>query len=169
MSHLEVFCIDRPTLLAIAADYENAALRLRRWTLMRSLAGFLIANRQSLRSGGRGLQAEKLGEEAAAPAPAGSADDSFAKQQRKMSSYRERLEGAPAASAASSVLQRATSNSSQVSVGEGASGATSEEVMALREDVRELKASNAEIKAANAELKVAMAELLRRTETPTRI
>ena len=55
LSHLEVMYMERETLLSIAASYEHASKRLRRWVIMRALRSYILANHKLVRSGSEGL------------------------------------------------------------------------------------------------------------------
>ena len=52
ISHIEVFTIERGPLLAIAAGYEYASKRLRRWAIFAALRAYMIAKRVDARSSG---------------------------------------------------------------------------------------------------------------------
>ena len=126
VSHLEVFYIDRPTLLSTADGFEHAARRLRRWALIRALRSYMIANRLALKSGGEGLDLQRR-------APAANqllGNDSFS---------------APRVVRATPPAQAAVAAPPPPLV-------AAADVAALREDVAELKSDMATLKQSMAEL-----------------
>ena len=55
VSHVEVFALDRATMLNIGSQFDHASKRLRRYVLMQSLRSYLLANLYSVRSGAGAL------------------------------------------------------------------------------------------------------------------
>ena len=55
VTHCEVFWLDRHTMLQTASHFENAAKRLRRYCILRSLKSYLLGNYYSIRAGGRSI------------------------------------------------------------------------------------------------------------------
>jgi hypothetical protein len=77
ISHIEVFTIERGALLAIAAGYEYASKRLRRWAIFAALRAYMIAKRVDARSSGGYLASrdEPEGEDGAGKVADGAADE----------------------------------------------------------------------------------------------
>lgn len=130
VTHLEVFYIDRASMLAIAAQYENAALRLRRWTILRALRSFMIANFQALRVGAQGMEAQ-------AEAPGGAQEEGLYRRRRRYNIEGIAPELRSSASRPSDEPSAAAAGNSSVIGGDVA--ALRDEVATLREDMDSVK------------------------------